>query len=175
MGQDVLRNAPFLSGRTRRPRDSQQTSANHFPMKRNVLFPLFSIASLALSGCVGVDESGNTPGKGPGNTSGKPPVTTGTTASGPEVITQPLSVSTDGGTVTIREGSRTLSSFNAALPNVEETRWYSEQEKIVVKSRGSHGPATVQLFDARSGREEDRVLSYEISNGYPAWGTGMAE
>lgn len=54
-------------------------------------------------------------------------------------------------------------------------RWHSEQEQIVVKSRGNHGPATVQLFDCRSGREQARVMAYEIKGGKPAWARGMGE
>lgn len=75
----------------------------------------------------------------------------------------------------IREGGRIVSSFRTALPNVEETRWASEQEQIVVKSRGNHGPATVQLFNSRNGSELGRVFAYEIRNGQPAWAVSMAE
>lgn len=88
---------------------------------------------------------------------------------------QPLTALTGPGSVTIREGSRTLSSFRTTGPNVEETRWYSGQEQIVVKSRGNHGPATVELFESRSGRKLGTVMAYELAQGGPAWATGMAE
>ena len=87
---------------------------------------------------------------------------------------QPLTAETGQGSVTIREGSRVLASFQTAKPNVEETRWYSEQEQIVVKSRGNHGPAAVQLFDSRSGRELGNVMAYEAADG-PDWARSMAE
>lgn len=96
-------------------------------------------------------------------------------ASGPAGFTQPLTSSNGNGTVTIREGSRILSTCRTAAPIVEETRWYREQEQIAVKSRGKHGPATVQLFDSRTGAEVGRVMAYEIKNGKPAWATTMAE
>ena len=88
---------------------------------------------------------------------------------------QPLTAITSFGAVTIRQGSRTLCSFRTASPNVEQTRFVSEQEQIVVKSRGNHGPATVQLFDSRSGRELGRVMAYEIRGGQPRWAAPFAE
>lgn len=73
------------------------------------------------------------------------------------------------------EGSRQVSTCTTASPNVEETRFITEQQQIVVKSRGNHGPATVQLFDTRTGREQGRVMAYEVKNGQPSWATGMGE
>jgi hypothetical protein len=114
------------------------------------------------------DGNGNIPGTSnsgtatqlPGNTLG---------------FNQPLTVTKGPGMVFLREGNRNLSSPRTAMPNVEETRWHSEQEQIVVKSRGNHGPATVQLFDSRSGAERGRVMAYEIRNGQPAWAASMSE
>ena len=88
---------------------------------------------------------------------------------------QPLTAVRGQGRVTIMEGSRTVATCYTASPNIEQTRWVSEQEQIVVKSRGSHGPATVQLFDSRTGRQEGTVMAYELANGGPAWATGMAD
>ncbi|HCN75897.1 MAG TPA: hypothetical protein DIT13_01735 [Verrucomicrobiales bacterium] len=88
---------------------------------------------------------------------------------------QPYTVSVGQGAVTIMEGSRRVSTCYTASPNVENTRFISEQQQIVVKSRGNHGPATVQLFDTRTGRQEGRVMAYEIRGGFPAWATGMGE
>lgn len=87
---------------------------------------------------------------------------------------QPLTAETGGGSVTIREGSRILTSFRTAAPNVEETRWYAEQEQIVVKSRGNHGPATVELFNSRTGAKLGTVMAYEAAAG-PVWARSMAE
>ena len=63
----------------------------------------------------------------------------------------------------------------SASPNIEQTRWYQEQEQIVVKSRGSHGPATVQLFNSRTGRQLGTVKAYELAEGGPTWAAGMAD
>ena len=68
-----------------------------------------------------------------------------------------------------------MGTIRTASPNVEETRWHAEQEQIVVKSRGNHGPATVQLFNSRNGREISRVMAYDIRGGQPAWAAGMGE
>ena len=44
-----------------------------------------------------------------------------------------------------------------------------------MKSRGNHGPATVQLFNSRTGRLEGTVMAYELANGGPTWAAGMAD
>jgi len=88
---------------------------------------------------------------------------------------QPLTSVNGQGTVIIMEGTRTVSTLRTASPNIEQTRFISEQNQIVVKSRGNHGPATVQLFNTRSGREEGTVMAYELANGGPAWAAGMAD
>ena len=88
---------------------------------------------------------------------------------------QPLTAVRGQGKVTVMEGSRTVSTIYTASPNIEQTRWVSEQNQIVVKSRGNHGPATVQLFDSRSGRQEGTVMAYELANGGPNWAAGMAD
>lgn len=88
---------------------------------------------------------------------------------------QPLTATAGMGSVTIREGARTVAVCYTASPNVEETRFINEQEQIVVKSRGNHGPATVQLFNSRTGAQQGRVMAYEVRGGFPAWAAGMGE
>jgi hypothetical protein len=136
-------------------------------MKIYLTLPLLSLATFALTQCV-VDQNGSIPGTYGDNSAVS-------NASGPRGFSQPLSASTGTGSVTVREGGRVLSSISTASPNVEETRWHREQEQIVVKSRGNHGPATVQLFDSRSGRELGRVMAYDIAGGKPKWAAGMGE
>ncbi|MCH7228445.1 hypothetical protein [Haloferula sp. A504] len=132
-------------------------------MKNRHLLFLLPVPVLLLSQCIVVEEPGSTTGS------------TGQQPSGSQAgFTQPLTATSGSGSVTVREGNRTLSVIRTALPNVEETRWYSEQEQIAVKSRGNHGPATVQLFDSRTGRQLGSVPAYEAANG-PAWARGMAE
>lgn len=88
---------------------------------------------------------------------------------------QPLTAVKGSGKVTIKEGSRTVAVCSTASPNVEEAKFITGQQEIVVKSRRNHGPATVQLFDTQSGSEKGRVMAYEIRGGKPAWAAGMEE
>ncbi len=128
-------------------------------MKHKATLLTALLSPLLLTQCLVVDETGN-PTQLPG--------------SAPS-YGQPLTAERGFGTVTVREGARTVTVLNTASPNVEETRWASEQEQIVVKSRGNHGPATVQLFNSRTGRELGRVMAYDIRGGQPAWAAGMGE
>jgi hypothetical protein len=88
---------------------------------------------------------------------------------------QPLEAVNGKGTVIIVEGSRKVTVCHTASPHIEQTRFINEQQQIVVKSRGNHGPATVQLFDTRSGAEQGRVMAYDIRGSSPPWAAGMGE
>lgn len=132
-------------------------------MKKTLLAILLPIA-VGLTGCV----TDPTVQSSLGSSQGSP-------QSAQAGFGQPLTASKVPGAVIIREGARTVTSFATASPNVEETRFINEQEQIVVKSRGNHGPATVQLFNARTGKEEGRVMAFEIKKGKPAWAAGMGE
>ena len=79
------------------------------------------------------------------------------------------------GSVTVLQGTTKLRSYKTASPNIEETRFVDNERQLVVKSRGNHGPATVQLFDLASGAEKGRVMAYEIKDGNPDWAAGMGE
>ncbi len=93
----------------------------------------------------------------------------------PASFGQPLTAVNGQGTVTIMEGDRTVAVCRTASPNIEQTRFISEQQQIVVKSRGNHGPATVQLFDSRKGTELGKVMAYAIQDGQPPWAQGMGD
>lgn len=79
------------------------------------------------------------------------------------------------GTVTVLENGSTVSTIKTAMPNIEAHHFTADKRDLVVKSRGVHGPATVELFDARSGRQKDKVLAYTIRYGEPAWARGMQD
>ena len=127
------------------------------------LLPLIACALLGLCACVVVEPDAPASSGAVAERSGDVPA-----------YGQPLTVETGEGSVTIREGSRVLTSFRTAAPNVEQTRWYAEQEQIIVKSRGNHGPATVELFNSRTGAKLGTVMAYEAANG-PDWAGSMAE
>ena len=127
---------------------------------------ILPVAILSLTQCV-VDQNGNLIDPSTGSAVQLPANNAG--------FSQPLTSVNGQGTVTIMEGNRRVSVCRTASPNIEQTRWQSEQDQIVVKSRGNHGPATVQLFDTRSGRQLGTVMAYELANGGPAWARGMGE
>jgi hypothetical protein len=79
------------------------------------------------------------------------------------------------GKVAIKEGSKTIAVMRTASPNVEKHRFYNGRREIVVKSRGNHGPATVELFDVRTGTLRDKVLAFAIRDGNPEWARGMED
>lgn len=87
----------------------------------------------------------------------------------------PMTASVGQGQVQIMQGGRTVSTLRTASPNVEEHHFTSGQSQMVVKSRGNHGPATVELFDTKTGTLRDKVLAYAIQNGQPAWARGMQD
>jgi hypothetical protein len=135
-------------------------------MKHILSLTLIPVATLALTQCV-VDQNGNVIDPSTGTAVQLPADNTG--------VSQQLTSVNGQGTVVIMEGSRRLSVCRTASPNIEQTRWHRGQEQIVVKSRGNHGPATVQLFDTRSGRQLGSVMAYEIANGGPGWARGMGD
>jgi hypothetical protein len=131
---------------------------------------LISLAPLTLTQCVVVENPNMPPPGRPPGVATQLPSMTPVPSYG-----QPLTASAASGAVLIREGARTVFSFRTAMPNVEETKFINEQDQIVVKSRGNHGPATVQLFNSRNGAEQGRVMAYEIRGGQPGWASSMAE
>jgi hypothetical protein len=79
------------------------------------------------------------------------------------------------GKITIKQGDKVLSTIRTAAPNVEQHHFLNGTSQIVVKSRGNHGPATVQLFDTKTGQLRDKVLAFAIRNGEPSWAKDMAD
>ena len=86
---------------------------------------------------------------------------------------QPLRAQINGNKVRVYEGNKLVSIANATLPHIERTRFIDEQNKLVVKSRGSHGPARLQLFNARNGRQLASIPAYQKPK--PQWAKGMGE
>ena len=79
------------------------------------------------------------------------------------------------GQVTVMQGGQEVSTLRTAAPNVEAQHFTPGQQQIVIKSRGNHGAANVELFDVRTGVLRDKVLAYAIENGQPAWARGMED
>ena len=79
------------------------------------------------------------------------------------------------GRITVKDGGRVVCTVRTAAPNVETYRFTDGQRQLVVKSRGNHGPATVELFDVATGVLRDKVLAFAIKNGRPEWARGMQD
>jgi hypothetical protein len=73
------------------------------------------------------------------------------------------------GRVVLQRGGRTVAVLRTQLPNVEKWKLIDDDQKIVIKSRGNHGPAAVELFDTRDGQLRDKVLAFAIHDGEPEW------
>jgi len=79
------------------------------------------------------------------------------------------------GRVRIMQNGRTVSVLRTELPNVERYQFRNGKREIVVKSRANHGPAVVELFDAKTGVRRGKVMAFAIQNGQPAWARGMQD
>ncbi len=88
-------------------------------------------------------------------------------------FSQPLVARAGLQVVALFAGSVLEATCKTVHPTVEETRFLDQQRQIVVRSRGTSGPATVQLFDCATGIERGRVTSDQIRDGQPAWAATM--
>lgn len=87
----------------------------------------------------------------------------------------PLRASVGQGQITFTRDGRTVSTIRTAMPNIETWHYTSGQRQVVTKSRGNHGPATVELFDVQTGTLRGKVLAFAIQHGEPAWARGMQD
>jgi hypothetical protein len=86
-----------------------------------------------------------------------------------------MTASVGQGQVRVMQNGQVISTLRTASPNVESHHFTSGQSQMVVKSRGNHGPATVELFDTKTGVLRDKILAYAIQNGHPSWARGMQD
>lgn len=79
------------------------------------------------------------------------------------------------GGVEVLVNGQVTTRIKSAMPNVEKTGLINGGSLMVVKSRGDHGPASVELFDTRTGVLRDKVLAFAIKDGRPSWANGYAD
>ena len=96
-------------------------------------------------------------------------------ARGHPVYGPPLTAKVGEGEVKIYEGERKVSVCQTGRPFVEKTKFINEQQQIVIKSRGNHGAATIELYDTATGKMKAQVMAYDAADGDPAWAAGMGE
>ena len=97
-----------------------------------------------------------------------PDGTVGWTLYGPEYGNPDSYKTRPNGNIVICRRGTVLCRAESALPHVEEWSFTDGGTKFVLKSRGRHGPATVELFETDGGRLLASVPAYN-ENGLPAW------
>ena len=63
----------------------------------------------------------------------------------------------------------TVCLIRTQLPNVENWKLINGNTEIVIKSRGSQGPAAVERFDTKTGVLKDKIMAAAIQEGRPDW------
>jgi hypothetical protein len=95
---------------------------------------------------------------------------------GPQPAAEPQPVvHVEQGRVVVIRGGRILCVLRPAMPNIEQFRLTNHDQQLVVKSRGGHGPSTVELFNLSNGTINDKVLGFAIRKGQPKWAKGMED
>jgi hypothetical protein len=69
----------------------------------------------------------------------------------------------------------TVCIIRTRFPKVEDWKLVNGNTEIVVKSRGDHGPAAVEIFDTRTGILKGKTMSNAIVDGEPAWALGFED
>ena len=78
--------------------------------------------------------------------------------------------------VRVLRNGKTLSVVQPKLPRVEKWKLVQNGTAIVIKSRASNqGPAAVELFDINTGALKERLMTYALYTGQPAWARGFED
>lgn len=87
----------------------------------------------------------------------------------------PLNVSIKGNLVTLFRNNETISTFTTEKKSVEKYQFIERGSKIAVKSRSAGSPAVVELFEVASENRLEKIMSFAILYGEPAWARGMQD
>jgi hypothetical protein len=74
--------------------------------------------------------------------------------------------------VICRQG-KVLARIQAALPFIEEWKFLEGGSYVVMRCRGAHGPANIELHDTASGKLINTVKAYEEK--LPAWARSLKD
>jgi hypothetical protein len=77
--------------------------------------------------------------------------------------------------VRLLRNGKTIAVCRTQLPEIEKWKLINGNRQIVVKSRGRHGPAAVELFNVVDGSLADKVIAFAIDDGKPEWAHGFEE
>lgn len=86
-----------------------------------------------------------------------------------------LKVRVEQGQVRLLRDGRTVAVCRTAMPMIEKWSFINDGRQIVVKSRGNHGPASVELFNAVDGSLSDKVLAFAIRKSNVRWARGFED
>jgi hypothetical protein len=87
----------------------------------------------------------------------------------------PVKVHVEQSQVRLLRNGKTIAVCRTQLPEIENWKLINGNRQIVVKSRGRHGPAAVELFNVVDGSLADKVMAFAIRNGKPEWARGFEE
>lgn len=79
------------------------------------------------------------------------------------------------GGLNIRRDGKLVSEVRTAKPNVTGWKFVRDYSQIVTKSNRNGEPGLVELFDVKSGKRLEKVLSTDVKDGKPAWAKNFAE
>jgi hypothetical protein len=75
--------------------------------------------------------------------------------------------------VTVCDHGRVVANLASAKGYIEDWDFTKDGEHLVIKSRGTHGPATIELFSLRNGSPAKSVPAYEKN--LPDWAAPFAD
>ena len=87
----------------------------------------------------------------------------------------PVKVHVEQSQVRLLRNGNTIAICRTQLPEIENWKLINGNRQIVVKSRGHHGPASVELFNVVDGSLADKIMAFAIKNGKPPWARGFEE
>jgi hypothetical protein len=75
--------------------------------------------------------------------------------------------------VNVCDHGRVVANLESAKGFIEGWDFTKDGERLVIKSRGAHGPATIELFSLRNGSVIEAVQAYEKN--LPDWAASFAD
>jgi hypothetical protein len=86
-----------------------------------------------------------------------------------------VEVSVEQAGVRLLNNGMTVCLISPQFSKVENWKLINDNTEIVIKSRGSRGPAMVEGFDTRTGILKEKIVASDIQNGKPEWAEGFEE
>ncbi len=91
------------------------------------------------------------------------------------LLQPPVKVRVEQSQVRLVRNGKTIAICRTQLFEIENWKLINGNRQIVVKSRGRHGPAAVELFNVVDGSLADKIIAFAIKDGKPVWARGLEE